>query len=49
MVIELHYWPGGLVGGSRLCYSWYAKLVSPGSPGLGGGDKGDLEELVGIS
>ena len=36
------------LGGPRLRHRWHAKLVSLGSQSFGGGDSGDLEELVGI-
>ena len=47
MVIELHYCLVAYLGGPRLCHSWHAKPISPGSQGFGGGYSGDLEELDG--
>ena len=48
MVIEPHYWPGGLLGGTPpLCHRGHAKLVSLGSQGFSCDDSSDLGEVVG--
>ena len=47
MVIEPHYWPGGLLGGTPPLPYWHAKPDSPGSQGFGCDDRGDLGELAG--
>ena len=35
------------MGGPRLCHSWHAKPISPGSQGFGSDVRGDLGELAG--
>ena len=49
MVIEPHYGLVAYLGGPRLCHRWHAKPIGPGSQDFGGGDRGDLVELAGIS